>query len=297
MRRSRLPDNAPRIPGLAALVARSTSWWRPTIPAWGRRGNIRISSAERSARVLDGVRAARNLDAGAGTRFGVYGHSQGGGAALWTAAQAAAYAPELHLVGTVAIAPATELAQILDADLRTRVGKVLGSMATVAWSRLYPGATLAAVYASPAAMRAATRLAQMCVTSATRDTQLAALVGATELTLAGGLRSGALGAAPWSAIVAQNTIVAARVPGPVLLVEGSADTIVPPPVTAAFRTALCAANVRVQYDVLQGIGHINAGMQAVPLLLPWFEDRFSALPAPSNCASAPGTQTTAGPAL
>ena len=285
---SLLPDaGAARIPGLAALVARGYIVVGTDYPGLGTPGQhpYLVGTSEARA-VLDSVRAVRNLDIGAGTRYAVYGHSQGGGAALWTSVIAATYAPELQSVGTIAIAPASLLAQILDADLRTRAGKILGAMATVAWSRIYPGASLRAVYATPAAVRVATRLSNLCVTTATHDTELAALVSATELTLSGGLRSGALAAAPWDGIVAQNTVAAARVRGPVLLVQGTADTIVPPAVTGAFRSAMCAAGAVVQYDTMNGVGHIGAGMQAVPLVLPWFEERFSGMRAPSNCQAA-----------
>ena len=67
--------------------------------------------------VLDSVRAARQLpDAAAGDRFAVWGHSQGGHAALFTGEQAASYAPELKLVGVAAAAPATYLGELFRAD-------------------------------------------------------------------------------------------------------------------------------------------------------------------------------------
>jgi pimeloyl-ACP methyl ester carboxylesterase len=48
--------------------------------------------------VLDSVRAARALpEAHAGRRFAVWGHSQGGQAALYAGLLARGYAPELHL--------------------------------------------------------------------------------------------------------------------------------------------------------------------------------------------------------
>ncbi|HEY5442169.1 MAG TPA: lipase family protein, partial [Candidatus Saccharimonadales bacterium] len=57
--------------------------------------------------VLNSVRAARNLpQSQAGTTFVIWGHSQGGNSALFSASDAAAYAPELQLDGTVASAPA-----------------------------------------------------------------------------------------------------------------------------------------------------------------------------------------------
>src|SRR3546814_6948003 len=61
--------------------------------------------------VLDAVRAAREIPgAAAGSDFAVWGESQGGQAALWTAITARSYAPDLTLVGTAAAAPPTDLA-------------------------------------------------------------------------------------------------------------------------------------------------------------------------------------------
>src|SRR5690606_16853591 len=58
--------------------------------------------------VLDAVRAARELD---GTALAddvvVWGHSQGGHAALWTGLLAPTYAPDVALRGVAAFAPAT----------------------------------------------------------------------------------------------------------------------------------------------------------------------------------------------
>lgn len=62
------------------------------------------------AAVLDVVRAARRLDRRVGKRLIVAGHSQGGHAALWAGSMARSYTPELQLRGTVAYAPASNLA-------------------------------------------------------------------------------------------------------------------------------------------------------------------------------------------
>ncbi|SEC15452.1 alpha/beta hydrolase family protein [Rhodococcus koreensis] len=61
--------------------------------------------------VVDIVRAARDVDPAVGSTWFVIGHSQGGQAALFTAAQAGERAPELHLGGAVAIAPGNGLDQ------------------------------------------------------------------------------------------------------------------------------------------------------------------------------------------
>lgn len=66
-------------------------------------------SAGRSA--LDIARAARHLNSEVGNDYVIAGHSQGGHAALWTAAYAGSWTPELKLQGTMAFAPASHLAE------------------------------------------------------------------------------------------------------------------------------------------------------------------------------------------
>lgn len=65
------------------------------------------SSEARST--LDMVRAARRLVPGLSSRVIVAGHSQGGQSALWAASLARKWTPELHVLGTVAFAPASHL--------------------------------------------------------------------------------------------------------------------------------------------------------------------------------------------
>ena len=88
--------------------------------------------------VLDSVRAARTLpDAQAGSRFAVWGHSQGGQAALYTGLLAKGYAPDLQLVGVAAAAPATELSTLMRDDLGTSGGNNLTAMTLWSWARVY----------------------------------------------------------------------------------------------------------------------------------------------------------------
>jgi pimeloyl-ACP methyl ester carboxylesterase len=61
--------------------------------------------------VLDIVRAARQLFPTLSNRMIISGHSQGGHAALWAASLAPRYTPDLHLMGTVAFAPASHTAE------------------------------------------------------------------------------------------------------------------------------------------------------------------------------------------
>src|ERR1700733_11486574 len=70
--------------------------------------------------VIDSVRVARTMPgAGGGKRFTVWGHSQGGQAALIAGMIAKSYAPELELLGVAAAAPATDLAALMKDDINT----------------------------------------------------------------------------------------------------------------------------------------------------------------------------------
>ncbi|MEV6771576.1 lipase family protein [Nocardia sp. NPDC051030] len=83
-----------------------------------------IGTAEQRA-VTDMARAAKEIDAEIGSRWVAIGHSQGGQAAVFTDAQARQWAPELNLLGAVALAPASHQGLGLQAaQTATSVGAV-----------------------------------------------------------------------------------------------------------------------------------------------------------------------------
>src|SRR5690606_11859805 len=81
--------------------------------------------------VLDSVRAVHALDDELGLgvdlddRYAIWGHSQGGQAALFAGQLAADYLGDHPLVGVAALAPATKLTDNLDAVIGTRAGNIL----------------------------------------------------------------------------------------------------------------------------------------------------------------------------
>src|SRR3546814_10708961 len=68
-------------------------------------------------------------------QFAVWGESQGGHAALWTAIAAKSYAPELRLVGTAAAAPPTDLADNMRKASEPNVRALLMGFTMYSWSR------------------------------------------------------------------------------------------------------------------------------------------------------------------
>src|SRR3984957_6187911 len=98
-----------QMPGLRNMVERGYIVAATDYPGLGTVGpHPYLVGISEGRAVLDSVRVARSMPgAGGGLAFAVWGHSQGGQAALYTGILAQGYAPELELVGVAAAAPAT----------------------------------------------------------------------------------------------------------------------------------------------------------------------------------------------
>jgi acetyl esterase/lipase len=230
--------------------------------------------------VLDSVRAARNLPhTGASNRFAVWGHSQGGHAALYTGELAASYAPELKLVGVAAAAPATYLAELFDADKATATGKELTAMTIYSWSKLYN--TPVAALVEPGAMGPFEKMAHDCIESVA---EFKAINDAEKpLQTEKFLKADPTETEPWRGIMLKNTPGQAPAGAPVLIAQGTADTTVHPEITKKFGEALCKQGARVDFIWLKGVSHTFAARDSARQTLGWMGDRFRGAPAPSSC--------------
>ena len=229
---------------------------------------------------LDSVRAARNLsEAGAGTEFAVWGHSQGGHASLFTGQLASGYAPELRLVGVAAGAPVPNLRDLFAVNIETTVGRVLISMALQSWARVYDDASLDQIV-TPIARPLVGRIATNCLYDQKQILASVPAALALDLTF---LHTPPWETEPWKTIVGKNTPGATRTNAPILITQGDADPIVTPDVTARLVEKLCAAGDTVDLRTLPGIGHVPAGPAAVPHVVQWVAARFARRPASSVC--------------
>lgn len=188
--------------------------------------------------VLDSVRAARNLiGSTVDDRFALWGHSQGGHAALYATMLARDYAPELSLVGVAVAAPATRLATLVRDDAATGEGRNLAAMSIWAWSRLFDTPVAAVVDAD--AIPVLDEIADDCI-----DT-IAGLV--ERLDPAKVIDAGFLSVPDLTAVEPWRTLLDANTPGvtprgvPVFIAQGTADELVLPPVTESYFRSLCAA--------------------------------------------------------
>lgn len=119
-----------QLQGLRTMVERGYVVAATDYPGLGTPGPHPYLVGDSEARaVIDIVRAATAMpEAAAGSDYTVWGHSQGGQAALFTGMIASSYAPELRLRGVAAAAPATDLATLLRDDIGTVGGKNIAAM-------------------------------------------------------------------------------------------------------------------------------------------------------------------------
>lgn len=222
---------------------------------------------------IDIVRAASGIPGVAPSKsYAVFGHSQGGQAALFVGQMAATYAPELTLVAVAAAAPAGELEQLFDADKDTMAGAVLGSYAIESWSSLF-GYDVGTVVKSNYQRRVAS-VSTKCVVGGSKLDDLS--LGVDDVILKGRMwKADPATTPPWSQQFALNTAAQTSIPVPVLVTQGTADKIVRPWSTVNLVAAYVANGTRISETEMAGVDHMKAGKMSVPYVVPFFTARFA----------------------
>ncbi len=276
------PDFAAITPALAEMVGRGYVVVAPDYPGLGTSIPHPYLVGENTARsVLDAVRAARSIaDARAGSRFAVWGESQGGHAALWTAGAAPRYAPDLTLVGAAAAAPPTDLRANLRQGSDANVRAMLTAFAAYSWSRQY-GADLGTLF-NRANRGVVTRLAENNCIELNKTPKLGTVLGVLSV-------RGQLGKVdmtrtrPWSTIARDNSVDPRAYRGPLLIAQSVADPIVAPEVTREFVRQRCRARLGVRFIALPGGDHAHSARDSSEATLDWIDARFAGEPAPDDC--------------
>jgi pimeloyl-ACP methyl ester carboxylesterase len=231
--------------------------------------------------VIDSVRVAGSLPgAGGGKKFVVWGHSQGGHAALFTGIIAKTYAPELELIGVAAAAPATDLVTLMNEDIDSVGGKNITAMTLWSWQRVFDAKMNKVV--DPRAMPAIDQLVQECIEGPfdLRRRQL------TEQPLEQYFLNTKHPSEvePWHTLLAENSPGALPPEIPVFLGQGTDDDIIHPKVTQDYAASLCSAGSKVRLVLMPNIGHSRAAQASTQALLDWASDRFAGKAAADDCS-------------
>nr|WP_294507661.1 alpha/beta fold hydrolase [uncultured Rhodopila sp.] len=272
------PGPFAQIQGLAAFLAAGYVVVATDYPGLGGPGVHPYLVGNSEARAaLDSVRATRNLaGAHASNRFAVWGHSQGGHAALFTAAIAARYSPDLQLVGAAAAAPVTDVAALIERPADDPLWGGLLSYAVWSWTRAFgldpnmivPPSTEAAISAT----------AKDCLESG-RD--LARLL-ADSAPLRG---TPVTPNAQWRKLLTENAAQPGPPAVPVFIAQGDKDPVIVPSLTNDFVRRLCRERVPVRYLMMPGVDHYTAGVRSAAAAAAWIADRFADGTPANDCLS------------
>ena len=278
-----LPDLSGTIAGIDEMLGRGFVIAATDYAGLGGQGmHPYLIGVSEARAVLDSVRAARQLpDAAAGHRFAVWGHSQGGHAALFTGEQAASYAPELQLVGVAAAAPATYLGELFRADRGSVGGNSLTAMVILSWSTIFNIPVDSVVL--PGATRSFESVARTCIERITELLKLQEIEAPLQHAF---LKVDPTTVEPWRGIMEKNTPGQAPAGAPVFLVQGTADDLVRPQITKQFANRLCEAGAVVEMRWLEGVSHAFAGYDGAYAAVNWMADRFAGRPPPNGCGTA-----------
>jgi pimeloyl-ACP methyl ester carboxylesterase len=270
-----------QIQGLNEMLARGYVVVATDYPGLGTPGPhpYLVGTSEGRA-VLDSVRAAHEVPGvGPVHDFAVWGHSQGGQAALFTGLMAKTYAPDLHLVGVAAAAPATDLRALMSDDFDTAGGKNIAAMTIWSWSQVFDLPIDQLV--TPAAVPTVDRLSNQCIESIfdliIRRQEEKPLE--TSFLTVNDISS----VEPWRSLMTQNTPGILPRDVPVFLAQGTTDNVVVPKVTSEYTHRLCEAGSSVRLVTLPGVGHAFIARNAAPAAIDWMANRFAGLPAPNDC--------------
>lgn len=225
---------------------------------------------------IDAIRAARQLD---GLRLSsdvvVWGHSQGGHAALFTEPVAADYAPNLQILGTAALSPLTDpLAmahELTERDASAELS-IMVSWVLVPYAETYPDVEVAD-YVATSGRAIVREMTQRCLSEpglfVSAITSLG--VSADEPLYPANLTGGAMGRR-----LAQN-IASGPWEAPLLIGWSLRDEVIPPELPQDFVERLCQEDVDVRWVPYLRGDHRSLIVPSSPFLstlMRWTQARF-----------------------
>jgi alpha-beta hydrolase superfamily lysophospholipase len=239
---------------------------------------------------IDIVRAVHNLDdVPASTRYAVWGHSQGGHAAMYALHTAADWAPELDLVGVVAGAPPSQLG-LLYAALRDSPFRHYLLMAAAGFNAGHgdEDAPLDKVLTEEG-LAATAHVDEGCdVAGATADLDTDSLILADPNDVP-----------EWARLLEANDPGKFTEPSeaPLLIIHGGQDEQIPVVASQLMFDQLCAIGQAQQRWVYPGQSHAGVIGPSFADMLAWIDNRFAGEPAPDPVAPTgqPDVETQACP--
>ncbi|KAB7745719.1 alpha/beta fold hydrolase [Nostocoides sp. F2B08] len=230
--------------------------------------------------VLDAIRAARELDdVELGEQTVVWGHSQGGHAALWTGMLAPTYAPELAIEGVAALAPASNLPALIDNLGNVTAGELFAAFVIDSYAAIYDDVSYEE-YVRPGAQPIVEEMAGRCLADRRTLISVGTIFALDRTIWNGDPNRGAL-----AQRLEENT-PAGPIEAPLLIGQGADDQLVVLPAQEAFVEERCAAGQQVDFRVYEGRDHVplvEPDSPAIPELVEWTQARLQGEPVENTC--------------
>lgn len=279
-----LPEPSPMVGPVAAMkdqLANGRVIIGPDYPGTGTGGRQGyLIGADEGRASLDAVRAAQQLDGlELANQTVVWGHSQGGQAALWTGILAPTYAPDVRLLGVAAAAPASDLPKIVTEMDDSIVGQVMGAFVMRAYSETYADVRVDD-YVDPRVRMVYRAMSKRCLPA---KSSLISVLSA--VTMRGPMFSHDPGAGALGKRLAEN-VPTGRVEAPLFIAQGSADDLVLPRMQDAYVHQQCAVGQPMLYKKYAGKNHLTVlddDSPYTPDLIAWTQDRFRDRPQANTC--------------
>ena len=238
-----------------------------------------ISGNSEAYGTLDIVKAAQVFPgANASKNYVVWGHSQGGHAAMFAGHDAEAYAPDLNLKGVVAGAPPSQLL-LINAALQKSPYKYYILMAAAGLNAA-AGDTNASLekVLTPAGLDFLKNVDTMCtsdLSKASAGVDVASLQLADPATVP-----------EWNLLLSNNDpgTFTAPIPAPLLIIHGGNDEQIPVVSSAALFDQMCKIGQVEQRWVFAGQSHAGVIAPSFSSMITWIGDRFAGKPMPDPIA-------------
>ncbi len=234
---------------------------------------------EQEARdVVNSVRAARAFPGSeAGADWIVFGSSQGGNSALWTADLAPEMAPDLPLKAVMAAVPAAELGSTVSAQWDKLAVWALGPAVLSSWVRYYPDRDFLSIV-TKVAQDQLPKLNDKCIVGD-------ALTGVVDESLGRKFfSSNPLDSPAWAQTLREQTPPPPPSAMPMLLLQGTADDVVLSGSNATLQEQWCAAGRPMTSLWLGGVSHQNTQLAGGPAAIEWAARRFDGQAPTDTCS-------------
>ena len=241
--------------------------------------------------LLDSIRAAKKIVAGASNRAVLFGGSEGGIALTAAAELWPYYAPELNVLGAVGsgagVAPSSTA---LLASLAGTSNRGLALAAVAGVNNAYPNTGIPAYFLTSSGISQLASAQMLCTfplinAYATTPGLFQPWLAADPLVLPTG--------GPALQTVDDRTSLTYRAPAaPMLYVHGRDDTTVPPVLLPPFVQLLCDQRATVELRWYTNGGHMPLAASKLDVLA-WIAARFAGTPAATSCGNIPHSENIA----